>query len=273
VFSLSYLRLALFCVALAGYGWSASYLSTHRSATPAPELLVTMPRVAQILFSAGDRHLAANLSGFRVLVAETAKMNADDYAVQARLQRDIAWLNPAHEDNYYIAANILPWGDQVDAAEDVLRKSVAARPFDFLPAFHVGFIHYHFRRDPAEGARWLLMAAPRAVDQGDVWSLQVVAAKWMERGYDTVTAANIVGAMAANAPPGGFRSYLKLRAQRLNSLAQLQDAARAYRLRKGQSPVELKDLVTEGLLREIPQDPLGFGFVILPSGEPGFSPK
>jgi hypothetical protein len=64
-------------------------------ATAAPELLIALPRFAQVLMAGGDRYLAANLAGFRVLVAETGRMNAEDYAVQAKLQRDIAWFNPA----------------------------------------------------------------------------------------------------------------------------------------------------------------------------------
>lgn len=255
---------------LGAYAFSLSALGKRNIATVAPELLVTTPRVVQLAFFAGDRYLAANLTGFRVLVADTSRMKSEDYAVQARLQQDIAWLNPAHEDNYYIAANILPWGGQLDAAEEVLRRAVDARPMDFLPAFHVGFIEYHFRRRPAEGARWLLRAAESAADQGDRWGLQEVAAKWIERGYDTATAARMVGAMASGAPPGGFRRYLNIRAERLQLLARLRTATETFRGRHGAAPARLDDLVADGLLAEIPRDPLGLGFALSPAGEPVF---
>ncbi|OHC67723.1 MAG: hypothetical protein A3H93_18835 [Rhodocyclales bacterium RIFCSPLOWO2_02_FULL_63_24] len=255
------------------YGLSLSILGRQTRVADIPELLVTPPQVVQILFSAGDRYLAANLTGFRVLVADTARMKPADYAVQARLQRDIAWLNPAHEDNYYIAANILPWGGEVDAADEVLRRAVAARPWDFLPAFHVGFIEYHFRRSPAKGARWLLLAAERAAEPGDQWGLQSVAARWIERGYDTNTAAGLVDAMANSAPPGGFRRYLRMRAERLHSLARLREAARVYRSRHGVPPAKLTDLVADGLVSEIPRDPLGAGFLLDSAGEPELKPN
>lgn len=255
------------------YGLSLAIIGKQTRTKDAPELLVTPPRVVQILFSAGDRYLAANLSGFRVLVADTARMKPADYAVQARLQRDIAWLNPAHEDNYYIAANILPWGGEVDAADEVLRRAVDARPWDFLPAFHVGFIEYHFRRAPAKGVRWLLLAAERAAEPADQWGLQSVAARWIERGYDTNTAAGLVDAMANSAPPGGFRRYLRMRAERLHSLARLRDAARIFRLRHGVPPTKLTDLLADGLLSEIPRDPLGAGFLLNSDGEPELKPN
>lgn len=255
---------------MATYGLSLRLLDAYRPPRVAPELLIRLPVLVQVLAAAGDRYLAANMAGIRVLVAETQNMKGDDYAVQARLQDDVSWLNPAHEDNYYIAANLLPWNGEVEAAERVLRRATDSRPFDFLPAFHVGFIHYHFRRDPAEGARWLLKAAERASDQGDQWALQVVAAKWIERGYETATAANIVAGMARTAPPGGFRRYLNLRADRLHALDRLRVAAQAYRAKFGRPPADLGDLVVAGMLAELPKDPLGAGFVLDAKGEPQF---
>lgn len=262
-------------VAVSGGVYAASllFLQKQRYATAAPELLVSMPRFAQILFFAGDRYLAANIGGFRVLVAETSRMKAADYVVQARLQSDIAWFNPAHEDNYYIAANILPWGGQADVVavtEEILRKAGAARPYDFLPYFHVGFIQYHFHRSPAEGAKWLLAAAEQTTDQQDKWSLQAVAAKWIERGYETAAAASLVDAMAISAPAGGFRSYLQMRAERLRLLADLRTAALEFRSRHDRAPQRFEDLMRDGLIRELPKDPLGVGFVIDPDGEPSF---
>jgi hypothetical protein len=124
--------------------------------------------------------------------------------VQGRLQRDIAWFNPAHEDNYYIAAAILPWNGQLDAAQYVLRQASEARTFDWYPLFQYGFLFYHFRKDPATGAQWLLQAVPRVKIQQDEWALQNVAALWIEKGYQTANAAGMVEAMAAGLSAGGF---------------------------------------------------------------------
>jgi hypothetical protein len=235
------------------YGTAAQRLSELPRGTAKPELLIALPRFAQVLLAAGDRYLAANLAGFRVLVAETAHMRPEDYAVQAKLQRDIAWFNPAHEDNYYIAAAILPWNDQVDAAEYVLRKASDARSFDWYPLFHYGFLHYHFRNDAATGAQWLLKGVPRVTNQQDEWALQNVAAAWIEKGYDTADAAGLVGAMAENAPRGAFRNYLQVRADRLRDLAALQDAAQRFRARYGKDVQGLDELVSSGLIYRNPQ--------------------
>jgi len=256
-------------VLLAVYLGAQQQLKSHRPAAPSgAELLVSLPRFAQVLLAGGDRHLAANLAGFRVLVADTGRMQADDYAVQGKLQRDIAWFNPVHEDNFYVAAAILPWNAQVDAAQDVLARASAARVFDWYPLFHYAFIHYHFRKDPATGAKYLLEAVPRVQNQQDEWALQSLAAMWIEKGYRTGNAAGMVQAMADHAPPGNFRHYLAVRAKRLQDLATLQQAAKNYAEKHGKPPASLQELVDSGLVATIPKDPLGFGFAIDSRGWP-----
>lgn len=249
------------------FGMAQSHWGKVRTTSQGPELRVTLPVPAQILFAAGDRRLAANFIGFRVLVAETSRMKRDDYAVQAKLQQDLSRLNPAHEDNYYIAANILPWGGEIEAAEAVLKRAAEARPTDWLPQFHVGFIHFHFKREPAVGAEWLLAAAERAIDPQDRMGLQNIAAKWIERGYSVSAAAQLVAAMAKNAPPGGFRSYLQMRSQRLLMLAELRMAASRFRDEQGRPPAALSELMTYGYLQTLPRDPLGIGFRVSGAGE------
>lgn len=249
------------------YATSVAVLRAKRSPDPRPELLVTLPLVAQVMFTMGDRHLAANLLGFRVLVAETFRMNAADFAVQARLQTDLSLLNPAHEDNYYVAAAFLPWEGRLPEAITVLERATAARPFDFLPVFHLGFLHFHFLGNPGLGAEFLLRAAARTKTPEDQWGLQNMAARWAERGYDLATAVRVVGSMAKSVPPGGFRRYLERRAGRLQTLLSLREAAAEFRQREGRSVTSLDELVAAGLIERIPADPLKAGFVVRADGE------
>jgi hypothetical protein len=266
----SYIAWAALSLCSLAYFQASEHLVHKPRIGTAAEFSVRLPVMAQVLMAMGDRQLAANLSGFRVLVAETERMSKEDYAIQAGLQRDISWLNPAHEDNYYIAAAILPWGGQLEATQVVLQRAADARPFDYLPLFHLGFNHYHFYRNPAKGAEILLSAVPRTKDQQDQWALQNVAALWIERGYRLGDAAGRVEAMANAAPPGGFRKYLMVRASRLRDLDRLRSLARQYEQQYGHHLVRLDDLVRRGLLERIPPDPLGVGFGVDAKGEPVF---
>lgn len=260
---------ALLCCSLV-YLLASEHLVRKPRIGIAAEFSVRLPVMAQVLMAMGDRHLAADLNGFRVLVADTARMSKEDYAIEAGLQRDISWLNPAHEDNYYIAAAILPWGGQLDATQYVLERAGTARPFDWLPLFYLGFNHYHFYRNPVKGAEILLSAVPRVTDQQDQWALQNTAAFWIERGYRLGDAAGRVEAMANAAPAGGFRKYLKVRASRLRELDRLRELGRQYEQKYGRPLTGLDELVRSGLLERVPADPLGIGFDVDAKGEPVF---
>lgn len=262
--------LALLVPALVVYLLAVSVISGRHSVFRGPELAVRLPLAAQVLMAAGDRHLAANLAGFRILVADTFRMKQDEFLTQAQLQKDISWLNPAHEDNYYIAAAILSEAHLIPAAQYVLRRAADARPRDWQPLFYYGFNLYHFERKPAAGAAALLEGVPRTDDIAEQWGLQALAARWIERGYSTGEAARLVGEMANNAPPGGFRRYLGMRRDRLVELERLRKLARDFESMHGRPLSRIDELVHAKLIDRISDDPLGVGFAVDATGEPVF---
>ncbi|KAF0166937.1 MAG: hypothetical protein FD157_99 [Rhodocyclaceae bacterium] len=252
------------------YLLAVKMLSGQHPPARGAELSVRLPLAAQVLMAGGDRHLAANIAGIRVLVADTFRMKPEEFRTQARLQKDISWLNPAHEDNYYIAAAILSEPELIPSAQYVLRRAANARPHDWSPLFYFGFNLYQFEKNPAAGAEALLEGATRAKDVQEQWALQSLAAKWIERGYHTGDAARLVGNMAESAPPGGFRRYLNLRAERLRQLDRLKSLAQEYRDAGGHRLTRIEDLIDAKLLDRVPLDPLGMGFTVDSAGEPIF---
>lgn len=234
------------------------------------ELAVRLPLAAQVLLAGGDRYLAANMLGIRVLVVETFRMSPSEFDIQAQLQKDVSWLNPAHEDNYYIAAAILSEPRLIPSAQFVLRRAADARPQDWAPLFYYGFNLYHFEKNPAAGAKALLEGVPRAREQMERWALENLAAKWFEKGYQAADAALMVENMAKNAPKGNFRSYLEVRARRLRDLASLKRSAIEFREKFGRPLNRLEELLETGIVDAIPVDPMRQGFDIDANGEPMF---
>lgn len=251
-----------FSVLLAAHLALAPRLNARPRNDVSVEMQVALPRFVQVAMAGGDRYLAANLAGFRALVASTEKMNRDNYRIQGIVQSDAAWLNPAHEDNYYIAAAILPWNGEVDAGDYVLRKAVEGRPFDWWPVFYYAFDQMHFHHDPVAAADWLRFGSRRAVDVNDRLMLENIAARWYERGYDTNSAILVVEAMAKGARDSGFRKYLQMRAERLKSLRTLEIAATEYEARFHKLLTALDELAKSGLIERVPRDPFGFGFAV-----------
>lgn len=232
------------------------------------ELLVVPPAFVQVVMAGGDRYLAANVAVVRSLLNPLVNDGYERFRGQAKAQLDASWLNPRHEDNYYIAAALLPWAGHVQAGEQILQRAADGRPFDMLPPFFLAFDHFYFDQNPALGAQWMYVAAGRAESEENRTSLSRIASRWAERGSNAQEALKMVQAMEAQARGTALKQYLGQRAERLRVLVPLQEAAIAYMRKRGVPPVHLDDLIKAGLLARIPRDPQGLGFELDAQGMP-----
>ena len=253
---------------LAGFALITPALYERPRSPVLVEMQVVLPRFVQVLMAAGDHYLAANLAGFRALVASTETMERENYRIQGFVQSDVAWLNPAHEDNYYIAAAILPWYGEVDAAQGILKAASGARPFDWQPAFYYAFNAFHFQKDMETGSKWLRIAAEHTSDENEKIQLQQVAAIWAGKGEDLEFAIRLHRAMAKETKHRSFASFLEKRAQRLENLLLLQRAMARFTELTGNKPMRLEQLVELSVLPVIPPDPFGMKYVIDGNGKP-----
>jgi hypothetical protein len=249
---------------------ASTSLRQQKRVNASAEIQVALPLFVQVFMTGGDRFLAANLGSIRALITETAKMHPDEYQILARVQVDASWLNPAHEDNYYIASAVLPWSGQVNAAQTVLRRASLARPFDYQPAFYYAFNCVHFLTDPAGGSEWLRRAAAKLPDGDERLAMENFAARWMDKTNDLGLAIAVVESMARQAKRKDFRNYLLLRVQRLRDLLALRQAAERFREETGGPARTLEQLVRPGLLTTLPVDPFGIGYAIDSGGVPVF---
>ena len=250
------------------------YIVTVERLRPQPrqtvsvEIQVALPLFVQVLMALGDRNLAADFATIRALVVVTEKMRPEEYQVLGKVQSDASWLNPAHEDNYYIAAHILPWAGEYEAAQTVLAPATHARFFDYQPAFLYAFNLMHFKGDHAGAAEWLRAAALKMPeDDENRLIMQNLAARWMDKVQDIDMAIGVVEAMAKQSKRKDFRAYLERRVERLRALKSLRAVAAVFRERHGRGPVKLEELVGPGLLPTLPKDPIGFGFDLDPKGQ------
>lgn len=257
--------LVVFLLAL--FGASAQWAKSTKRQDVAVEMQVALPRSVQVAMAGGDRHLAANIAAIRALWVDTSKMQPDQFGVLARVQEDVAWLNPAHEDNYYAAAAILPWSGQLDAAQRILEAATRARRFDYQPPFYYAFNQLHFRHDPVGASRMLQDAAPFLPNPDEQLQMQNLAAIWLERAEDPELAIRVVESLAKQTNRRDFRKYLEMRVARLRSLQELQSASEAYRKRFRRELKSLDLLVEAGLLRALPVDPFGFGYELAGDGK------
>lgn len=256
------------CLLLASFGFASKELARKPRPSANSELLVRLPITAQIFLAAGDRYLAANLATVRALVTSTESMTVEDFALQGRIQVDAAWLNPAQEDNYYIAAAILPWYGQLDASQSVLRRASDARPFDWQPPFYYAFNAFYFLKDPVEGSRWLRKASEHTTNEGYVLAFQQIAALWAAKGPDFEMAIRLHRDLIKATRHKEFAAFLEKRVVRLENLMAIDKASLEFQQANGRPAVGIDELLKAGMLREIPADPFGSRYGLDATGRP-----
>lgn len=243
-----------------GYVWTVEKLKSAPRQSVSAEIQVALPLFAQVAMTLGDRYLAANIAAIRALVVVPDKMRPEEFAILGKVQKDVSWLNPAHEDNYYTAFAVLPNYGEVDAAQTILARASRARFYDFQPSFFYAFNLFYLKNDPAGAAAWLQQAAEKLPDDDQRLTMQNVAARWSDKVEDLNLAIQVVETMARQARRKDFRTYLETRVRRLQMLQQLRTADADFREKTGRSPTHLDELVTYGVLPALPKDPFGFGF-------------
>lgn len=231
------------------------------------EMQVVLPLFVQVFMALGDRNLAANIAAIRALVADPAKIHPPQFAILAKVQEDVSWLNPAHEDNYYIAFAVLGQYGELDAAQTILARATRARFFDYQPAFFYAFNQWYYRHDVVGASAWMREAAEKLPDPDQRLTMQNMAARWLDKAQDLGLAIRVVEAMAREAKRKDFRAYLEQRVVRLRMLQGLREAATTFRERFGRVPLKLDELLTSGILPALPLDPFGFGFEFDKRGE------
>ena len=251
---------ALAC--LAAFATLVPALYARPRAQASAEMQVALPRFVQVVMAAGDRFLAADLAGFRALVVSTDRMTAESYQVLGLVQSDVAWLNPAHEDNYYIAAAILPWNGEIEAAQYILKQATFARPFDWQPPFYYGANASLYLKNAAEGTKWMRIAADNAQDEMEKMQLQDLAAHVASKGDDIEQSISLLRMMAKGTRNKSFARFLEKRIERMENLLRIRLAIASYKELFAKQPLQLKDLVDHSFLPSIPIDPFGMQYRI-----------
>lgn len=262
----------IFVLMAYGYVRTVQWAKQHPPASAVDTINVAVSPLVQMILTGGDRYLAANVGAFRAMILGVEYLDQPGLAVLAKVQRDVAFLNPAHEDNYYVAQAVLPWAGDVVSANEIMAKAAIGREWDFLPLFFLGFNQMYFQQDFMAAARSMEEAAARSSgDQRE--GLLDLSAKFYERADDPHLALRLVKAIQASARDPALRAFLQARIVRIEGLIALQEAADRFRTREERMPVSLSELVSAQDIAAIPIDPLGSGYALAKNGVPGLVRK
>lgn len=223
---------------------------------PLRDRVVVSAPVLAVLY-AGDRFLAANLETIR-LAATSMEQGEVDVAYLIRAQRVVSELNPCHEDNYYLANGLLTWGGAVREGNDILRKAMDCRFWDGVPAFFYGANSYFFDRDIDEAVRALGLSAARWPENAPALRKLAIMLR-AETFADEKLALNYLQQQRDSSRDPQLRAMLDKRVVRLQGLVDLREAQKRYEQAHG-ALVNLSQLVVSGVLKTLPDDPLGIGY-------------
>lgn len=258
---LRHISLLLLLAGLPLYIFSVSSLKELPQRTPQDVLRVVLPAPIQTVLATGDRYLAADAYITRAMTVSVLTKEATTFEVQGKLQRQASILNPYNEDNVLLASAVLPWQDQVDAAQFVLLRATKYRDWDYMPPFFAGFNEYYFREDYARAGELGSLAAMRVEGKNQA-ALRQIASKWASHSKDPMEAIRIINTLIAATQDEGQKRSMQARVFRLEWLVRLRRYAEQYQAEQGKPLPELQALVDAGYLPGLPQDPFGYGYII-----------
>lgn len=218
---------------------------------------VVIPAPILVALHGGDRFLAADLETMR-LAATGMDDRGVDTGYLVRAQREVAQLNPCHEDNYYLANGLLTWGGAVEEGNDVLRAAVECRFWDEIPPFFYGINLSFFQHNNEEAARVLEIGAERSPQNAAAMRKLAVMLR-AEQFADERLALNYLIRQRDSATDPKLQDMLDKRVIRLQGLIALREAQRRYEREHGPL-MALEQMVEQHLIDNLPADPLRLGY-------------
>lgn len=252
---------------IAAYATSTLHVKSLPREKVTEDINVAVSPTVQIVLSAGDPFLAANLAAFRATIVAVQELDPADYQILAKVQDDASRLNPAQEDNYYIAQGVLPWVGEHRTTIDILERATKARTGDFMPPYFLGFDYMYFENKFEDAGRYYRLAADR-VGGKNRDALLNNAAKFMEKGEDPAMAIQFINSLIKSTRNQALKQFLFARIIRLKRLIILREAAAKYQQQYRRPPSQLSDLVESKILPQLPADPLGVGYRLDENGIP-----
>lgn len=264
---------ALLVLSLAGSAVMLRRVDELRTGATLEEVLyVTSPRAVKRM-SLGYDGLMADIYWTRVVQYFGRKHQARDrrYNLLLPLLDITTTLDPhltvAYEFGSIFVAQKPPEGaGQPDAAVAFVERGIDENPSEWRLYYHLAFIHYLERKDYKAAAAAFQRGAE--VPGAHPW-MRVMAAAMAQFGGDTRTARFLWQRILESSQDKFIRANAvkRLRALEVDEVVpQLEALIQLYKQRTGHLPGSFVEMVAAHYLREVPTDPLGYPYKLMPDG-------
>jgi tetratricopeptide (TPR) repeat protein len=175
--------------------------------------------------------------------------------------------------SFFLAEPLPSGAGRPDLAVSLLVRALEFQPDSWRFAQQAGFIHYWYRHDFAEAAKWFDRAA--AMPDAPPW-LIALAATTLAEGGDLEASRRLWQQMMDTAESDWMRETAQFRLMQIEAQAAidtLEHVVTAFALVHGVPPTTWSDLVRDGRLKGVPLDPTGTPFVLEEWGKVTVSPE
>lgn len=207
----------------------------------------------------GYHHIGADVLWIRLLQVLGKKRNSvDEYEWIYHTLDVITTLDPQYDYAYYVGGVVLTnLADRVDLSNRLLDKGFKSNPTIWNIPFLLGYNHYFILGDAAKAAEYIAAAA--RLPGGPAY-LPGLATRMYAEANNPDTALQFVEALWRQTQDEGMREVLAQRAKEITverDIRLLESAAQRYRDKQRHYPNTLSELVINGYLARLPQEPFG----------------
>ena len=212
----------------------------------------------------GYQHLGADILWLRMLQVLGKKRNtADDYEWIYHAIDVVTTLDPQYAYPYYVGGVVLTnLANRVDLSNRLLEKGHRENPDQWNLPFVLGYNHYFLLGDAATGAEYIGRAGRTS---GAPDFLPGLATRMYAEAGNPDVALQFLEALWEENQDLVLRENLETRAKEVlieRDLRTLEGAIGHYHQKHRAFPRSLTDLIYEGYLQRIPEEPFGGSYVI-----------
>jgi len=236
----------------------------------APTTSFLVPSQFSRVLACGYKGLLADFQFLRVLTfygdrsANQQPLSTQDWDYFRDSIDVLTDLDPYFYDPYVLTEGLLTWdAGRFEDANTLLAKGARYRRNDWRLPYFIGFNNFFFLKDYAAGAEHI-MAASRLPDSPSY--LPTLAARLAYYGGKSQTAVLFLKQMLAENSDERLAKRLQLRLSALERAALIEAALQRFRHEKQRDVENVKELVTAGYVQQLPEDPYGGQWRILPNG-------
>jgi hypothetical protein len=220
-------------------------------------------------FAFGFRNVLADIVWLEaVQVAGKIKMTPAEYDRLYELVNVEANLDPKFEIPYLLGGLVL--GESPPHGREALRvfeRGKVTHPADWRFPFYMGFTHYFSLGDAVAGGGAMMEAARLP---GSPAYLPGLASRMLSEAREPEAALKLLEPIVRQESDPARRAVLERRIREVaveRDLQALEGAVEKYREKTGTDPTDLSDLVREGILAAIPEEPNGGNYLLAQGGK------